>query len=125
MAVVKFSKSHPNAYPPVPNDVGYDIATLGDIVIPPHKLTNRVHPVSTGIKIEVPKGYYVTIKMRDIYASNTKLRLVNGHVEDGEIILWIENIGKYEQRIAAGQYIAEMFFHKVDNVKVEVNGFEL
>lgn len=127
--VIKFRREHPSALLPEKareSAVGFDIAVLGSITLPPSNLTNRVHTVSTGISFDIPEGYYATVSLRNTWAQGTKVRLANGVAvinsdNKGEVILYLENLGKYEQRIMAGQYIAEVIFHKKETVKLELN----
>lgn len=127
--VIKFRREYPAALLPEKareSAVGFDLAVLGSITLPPSNLTNRVHPVGTGISLNVPEGYYATVSLRKTWAQGTKVRLASGiEVIDsnhkGEIILYLENVGKYEQRIMAGQYIAEIIFHKREAVKFELD----
>ena len=82
--------------------------------------------VRTGIAIELPKGYYATVHLRSSVGRNSKLRLANqvGIIDNdyrGEIILLVENVGRYEQSIAKGERFAQLIIHKQNLVKVVVS----
>ena len=125
--VIKFTKDNPKAYPPIkrhPDAAGYDLAVMAGVILFPSRCREQCYALGTGLCVDIPDGYYGTIHLRTTWASATNVRLVGSGIINpsykGELILYVENIGNHDQRIGAGQYIAEIVFHKIENVKVEV-----
>jgi dUTP pyrophosphatase len=106
--------------------VGLDLAAVDNYSILPTTVASRAVMVRTGIAIELPKGYYATVHLRSSVGRNSKLRLANqvGIIDNdyrGEIILLVENVGRYEQSIAKGERFAQLIIHKQNPVKVVVS----
>lgn len=105
--------------------VGFDLTAVDNYNILPTTVMSRAAMVRTGIAMELPKGYYATLHMRSSTGRDTKMRLANqtGIIDTdyrGEIVLLVENIGKYAQSISKGQRIAQMIIHKTVPVKFEL-----
>ena len=61
------------------SDAGFDIYADEDVNIFPNKAT----PVSTGIVIEIPDGYYGRLKARSGLTIKTHLRVLEGTIDSG------------------------------------------
>lgn len=105
--------------------VGFDLTAVDNYSILPTTVMSRAAMVRTGIAVELPKGHYATLHLRSSTGRDSKLRLANqtGIIDTdyrGEIVLLVENVGKYAQSISKGQRIAQMIIHKAVPVKFEL-----
>ena len=96
---------------------GLDITALDDIRLLPNHVIKEAYKIHTGIAVEIPKGWHGEIHLRSSIGAKTKLRLANGTgIIDsdyrGELLLLVENVGKYETAIQAGQRIAQLILIK-------------
>ena len=106
--------------------VGFDLAAIANYSILPTNITDRAVMVRTGIAIELPKGHYATMHLRSSAGKNSKLRLANqtGIIDTdyrGEVIILVENVGRYAQSISKGDRIAQLVIHKKAPVNVVVS----
>jgi dUTP pyrophosphatase len=107
---LKFAKISPDAQMPRranPDDAGADLYYAGeDCFINPSE--SKV--LSTGIVVEIPKGYAMIIKNRSSVASKQAL-LVGAEVCDagyaGEIFVNLINVGEGARAISKGDRIAQ------------------
>lgn len=119
-AKLKVEIIRPNAVIPetqTGGSVGLDLAAYENVRLLPHTLTKEAYKIKTGIAVEIPKGWHGEIHLRSSIGAKTKLRLANGTgIIDsdyrGELLLLVENVGKYEAAISAGQRIAQLVLIK-------------
>lgn len=105
--------------------VGLDLAALEHIRLLPTMMTKEAYKIRTGIAVEIPKGWHGEVHLRSSTGAKTKLRLANGTgIIDsdyrGELLLLVENVGKYEAAISAGQRIAQLILIKDTPFEVTV-----
>jgi dUTP pyrophosphatase len=125
--IVKWVKVNKMAKIPVfakDGDAGADISVVEDVVLKPFEK----QLISTGLQVEVPKGYELQIRPRSGIALKTSLLIANspGTIDSGyrgevKIIVW--NLGHEEVRILAGDRLAQVVVSKlpeVEHVEVEV-----
>lgn len=111
--------------PETEGSIGLDLSVLENIRLLPNHLTKEAYKIRTGIAVEIPKGWHGEIHLRSSIGAKTKLRLANGTgIIDsdyrGELLLLVENIGKYEAAISAGQRIAQLILIKDTPFEVTV-----
>lgn len=120
VAKLKVLKIHPDAAVPeakTEGSVGLDLAALEDVRLLPTTMVREAYKIRTGIAVEIPKGWHGEVHLRSSTGAKTKLRLANGTgIIDsdyrGELLLLVENVGKYEAAISAGQRIAQLILIK-------------
>lgn len=100
---------------------GFDICADESCCLYPQRSLDKAYKVSTGIAIEIPKGYCILILLRSSAGANGKLRLANGCglIDDdyrGEVKLIIENIGNSRYLLQKGERIAQMVVIKKPDV---------
>ena len=105
--------------------VGLDLASIATVRLMPTIISTGAYIIHTGIALEIPKGYHGQIHLRSSTGAKTKIRLANGTgIIDsdyrGEVMLLVENIGKYETSVAKGQRIAQLILMKNTPCKVEL-----
>ena len=108
---VKIKRAHPDAVMPEYKSegaAGFDLASCEDVTIPPFE---RVK-VNTGLKMEVPEGYEVTIRPRSGLALKGRLLMPNspGTIDSdyrGEVGLIFLNQSPYPVEIVKGDRIAQ------------------
>lgn len=105
--------------------VGLDLASIATVRLLPTAISSAAYIIHTGIALEIPKGYHGQIHLRSSIGAKTKLRLANGTgIIDsdyrGEIMLLVENIGKFEASVAKGQRIAQLILTKTNPCKLEL-----
>ncbi len=108
---VKIKRAHPDAIMPEYKSegaAGFDLAACEDVTIPPFE---RVK-INTGLKMEVPEGYEVSIRPRSGLALKGRLLMPNspGTIDSdyrGEVGLIFLNQSPYPVEIAKGDRIAQ------------------
>lgn len=114
--VLKFQKIDAAAKPLLrkrPTDIGINISALKKTRI----AGNTHQKISTGIRLEIPKGYWVKVFDRSGMAANTSLIVKAGVIDEdyrGEVIIIMANIGNGPQTIDAGQEIAQLVLVKAE-----------
>lgn len=121
--ILKYSKIKDvyNPHMAYSNPAGLDIFvpnTFQPAVLRPN--TNIL--ISTGLKLNIPEGYYVEVKNRSSVAA--KLNLVVGaciidNDYQGEVKVDIHNIGTEHILISPGSKIAQLVIHKKYDYKLE------
>lgn len=127
MVNIKFKKLDPKATLPqamTGGAAGLDLVCLNRIAVTPQRWSSKAAIVRTGLAMELPSGYYAEVVLRSSTGRDTKLRLANqvGIIDSdyrGEIMLYVENLGDHLEIIDAGQRIAQLLIHKIEEV-VEV-----
>lgn len=121
---IKFNKTHKDAKEPKqtsPGANGYDLSNIEEVLIPAcgRKL------VSTGLRVEIPSGYYVLINSRSGLALNHGLIAFNGLIDSdyrGEIKLLLFNFDDKDIHLAKGTRCAQLIAQQnisMDFVEVE------
>lgn len=127
MVNVKFKKLDPKAKLPTAmteGAAGLDLICLDRMAITPNRWSSKAAIIRTGLAMELPQGYYAEVVLRSSTGRDTKLRLANqvGIIDAdyrGEIMLYVENVGEHLEIIEAGQRIAQLLIHKVEEVTIE------
>ena len=104
------------------HSAGLDLycSNIEDIVIKP----NEVKSVPTGLKVEIPQGYFAAIYPRSSTGVKRHLMLANtvGIIDSdyrGEIKVFFYNYGKEEQVIKNNDRLAQMIIHPYEKVQIE------
>lgn len=98
-------------------DAGLDLYCIEDVEI----LPNEIKLVSTGIAIEIPKGYFGLIKDRSGLASKG-LHVLAGVVDEnyrGEVKVVMINFGKEKIKLEKFSRIAQLIIIPYAKVEVE------
>lgn len=140
---IKFVKSHPSAHIPTkkPGDAGYDLYSVENVLLKPFEQRD----VNTGISIEIPDGYYGSIRERSGLAFKSCISVGGGVIDstyrgnikvllrNNNVIFWlIETFNSVmtkianpltsitqmtgSHRIQAGDRIAQIIFEKYHDV---------
>jgi dUTP pyrophosphatase len=118
MAVIKIKKlSHEARVPSYahPGDAGFDLFASADTVLPQSVPVQ----VSTGISLEIPKGFVGLIWDKSGLSHKYGLKTLGGVVDSGyrgEILVGIINLGPRKVTIKKGEKIAQMLIQKVKTV---------
>ena len=126
MVNIKFKKLDPKATIPkamTGGAAGLDLVCLNRLAVTPNRWSSKAAIVRTGLAMELPAGYYAEVVLRSSTGRDTKLRLANqvGIIDSdyrGEIMLYVENLGDHLEIIEAGQRIAQLLIHKVEEVTI-------
>lgn len=108
-------------------DSGADVYAPAMIRIPAHSLSTKV---PTGLKLALPRGWEIQIRMRSSVAMKTGLRLSNSIAtidQDyrGELILLFDNFSDEDYIINMGDRIAQLVLNKTYHFEAEeVKAFE-
>jgi dUTP pyrophosphatase len=112
---------HPDARLPLRKrvtDAGHDIASVVDIVVPPHGAVN----VDTGIIVVAPEGWYLTVEGR----SSMWMRGVapfRGVIDGGYtggLMVAMMNVSDNSYQIQKGDRIAQIILHKIQHFDLAV-----
>lgn len=100
-------------------DAGIDVYYAGeDTVVHPHCCLN----LSTGLSLEIPEGYYVSIKTRSSFAKKG-IQMHDGTIDSsytGEITVFTYNIGNLHVAIKKGEKLAQLVLHKVIDEIIDI-----
>lgn len=121
MLSVKVKKIYENAV--IPNyakdgDAGFDLHSVEEKIL----AVGEKDVIKTGIKIEIPEGYFGSIRDRSGLAAKNALHCLAGVVDSGyrgEIGIVMINLGKEEFKINKGDRIAQMLIQMVERVEIE------
>lgn len=127
MVNIKFKKLDPEATIPqamTGGAAGLDLVCLNRMAVTPNRWSSKAAIIHTGLAMELPEGYYAEVVLRSSTGRDTKLRLANqvGIIDSdycGEIMLYVENLGDHLEIINAGQRIAQLLIHKIEEVVIE------
>lgn len=118
-AVVIFEKMNEDAKIPVyihEGDTCADLYACEKQIIPAHSLSNKVH---TGLKMKIPLGWGIEIRLRSGHAAKTGLRISNGvgTVDSGyrgEVCVLLDNFGDEDYMINVGDRIAQIYLERAN-----------
>lgn len=108
----KFGKAHPD-------DAGYDLYHAGPRITIPGGQTKMLN---TGIKLNIPKGYYGKIMDRSSIASKTPFLTRGGVIDSGyrgEIKVLIHNLEINPTPITPGQKFAQLVIMPIVNAETQ------
>lgn len=105
--------THPDAKMPFrdkPTDAGYDLYSVQEAILPPGRST----PVSTGIKIAAPPGWYYTIDGRSSIRQKgiEPNRPIIDSTYTGEVVVYLINYTDKEVVLVKGERIAQIILHR-------------
>ena len=78
--------------------------------------------VHTGIKLEIPKGYYASIRDRSGLALNRGIHVLGGVGDEtyrGEYRVILVNLGKLPYKISKGDRVAQVIIQPYERVELE------
>jgi dUTP pyrophosphatase len=104
-----------------PGDAALDLYAVEDVVI---KVDQRV-VVATGIAIEIPDGYVGNVRDRTGISFKHGLHTMAGVIDSnyrGDISVLMINLGTEDYQIKAGDRIAQIMVHKIENIELEEVG---
>ncbi len=99
-------------------DAGCDLYGVENFILKPEERVS----VKTGIKIEIPIGYYGRIAPRSGLAFKNGIDILAGVVDAGfrgEVCVVMINHGEEDFKIEKGNRIAQMIFEKIDQAEFE------
>ena len=105
-------------------DAGFDIHTYmpegGLIIIHPKEIAK----FRTGLKLQIPEGYYVELHLRSSAGIKKHLRLTNtiGIIDTNyrnEVLFFIENTGTEAQEILNGERLIQGIFRKKEKLELQ------
>lgn len=114
---IQIELCHENAKLPAyahAGDQGADIYAVEDTIIPPHSYGTMV---STGLKLNIPKGWAIAIRPRSGMSKKTPLRISNcvPTIDTGfrgEVCILFDNFSDEPVSIKAGDRIAQMILER-------------
>jgi len=115
---LKIKKLHPDAIMPNyahPGDAGLDLRSISKHKIKPGELFG----ISTGISMEIPKGYVGLIWDKSGLAIKYGLKMMGGVIDSGyrgDVIVGMINLSKKIYTIEKGDKVAQMLIQKVQTV---------
>jgi len=119
--IIDFKKTDDKAIVPTRGSkhaAGYDLYAIEDVILAP----GNKYKFRTGLAIELPPGYFGTIKSRSGVSWKQDLDIVGsaGTIDEdyrGEITVPLWNTGNEDQHIVAGQRIAQLVIEKYHEVE--------
>lgn len=99
-------------------DAGCDIYSIEDVIIK----SKEYKSIRTGIKIEIPEGYYGRIAPKSGLALKNGIDTLAGVVDSGyrgEINVLLINNSNFDFNIEKGNKIAQIIFEKMDQAIFE------
>lgn len=104
-------------------NAGIDLRVITDdknpVTIQPHK----THKFRTGIKMDIPEGFYIEVVPRSSTGVKKNLRLLNtvGVLDEGwkgETLVFVENMGEEPVTVENNERLVQMILHRVYPVQV-------
>lgn len=104
-------------------NAGIDLRVLTNDGQPVTLLPNATRKFYTGIKMDIPEGYYIEVVVRSSAGIKKNLRLMNtlGILDPswkGETIVALHNFGTTPVVIENNERVCQMILHKVENVVI-------
>ena len=99
-------------------DAGFDLHSTGEYIVKPKETAI----VKTGIQIEIPNGYFGSIRDRSGLAVKHSIHTLAGVVDSGyrgEIKVALINLGEIEFVIRGGDRIAQMIIQPYEFCKIK------
>ena len=105
-------------------NAGIDLRVLTEdgqsVTIQPHE----AFKFRTGIKMDIPEGYYIEVLPRSSTGVKKNLRLLNtaGILDEGwkgETLLFVENTGEFPVTVENNERLFQMILHKVYPVIIQ------
>jgi dUTP pyrophosphatase len=99
-------------------DAGYDIASIEEVIIPPHGTKN----INTGIIVSPPDGYYFTIEGRSSLAMHGVIPF-RGTIDatyQGHLMVALTNVSDNSYTVKAGDRIAQIVLHPIINADFQL-----
>ena len=104
-------------------NAGIDLRVLTEDRNPVKIEPNGYHIFKTGIKMNIPTGYYIEVVVRSSVGIKKHLRLMNtAAILDsswkGETLLALHNFGKDPVTVENNERVCQMILHKVEDVEI-------
>jgi dUTP pyrophosphatase len=120
--IIKIKKIHPNAVIPEYKTVGaaaFDLTVVENYVL----FAQEAHLFSTGLVMEIPKGYFGYIRPRSGLAVQYGIGILSSNVIDcdyrGEVKINLYNYNSYKScEIKAGERVAQMLILPAPQFKI-------
>lgn len=105
-------------------NAGIDLRILTDNGEPVTLLPNATRKFYTGIKMDIPEGYYIEVVVRSSAGIKKNLRLMNtlGILDPswkGETIVALHNFGTTPVVIDNNERVCQMIVHKVEEIEIK------
>ena len=105
-------------------NAGIDLRILTDNGEPVTLLPNETRKFFTGIKMDIPNGYYIEVVVRSSIGIKKTLRLMNtlGILDPswkGETIVALHNFGTTPVVVENNERVCQMIVHKVEDVEIK------
>ena len=119
--VLKVQRLTPSAILPMrgtPRSAGLDLYALENVTI----VGGHVGKIRTGLKMEIPEGYYGQIKSKSGLSINHHLNVRAGVIDEdyrGEIIVLLMNEGIHDFEITVGMKTAQIIIQPYSSCPVE------
>lgn len=100
-----------------PGDAGMDIFSSEHVSLDP----GRYLAISTGIAVEIPKGYVGLIWDKSGLSTNHGLKILGGVIDSGyrgEVRIGIINLSSKVYTFEAGDKVAQMLIQKIESPKI-------
>lgn len=104
-------------------NAGIDLRVLTENGLPTVIEPNSSVKFYTGIKMNIPEGYYVEVVVRSSTGIKKNLRLMNSTAVldsswKGETIVALHNFGKEPVTVENNERVCQMIVHKVEDVVI-------
>lgn len=104
-------------------NAGIDLRVLTEDEQPVTILPNETHKFFTGIKMNIPDGYYIEVVVRSSTGIKKHLRLMNSAAIldsswKGETIIALHNFGNEAVVVENNERVCQMIVHKVEDVEI-------
>jgi dUTP pyrophosphatase len=102
------------------SDAAFDLYSIDSKVIHP----GNVEAISTGISMALPKGFYALVLSRSGLAIKHRVFVLNapGLIDNGyrgEIMVVLFNAGSEDYSVVSGDRIAQIMFHRSEDVTLK------
>ena len=108
-------------------NAGIDLRVITEDMQPVTIQPHETHKFRTGIKMDIPEGFYIEVVPRSSVGVKKNLRLLNtvGVLDEGwkgETLVFVENMGNEPVTVENNERLCQMILHKV--YPVDINEVE-
>lgn len=117
---LRIKRIHPDAVLPefaYPGDAGMDLTTVEHVILGP----NEASDLSTGLRIELPVGYWARITGRSSTMRRRGLLVNEGIIDNGyrgELFIYVRNLNGHDVAVEPGARLAQLILHPLATPEV-------
>lgn len=120
--LLRVKTTHPDAVIPAfayPGDAGMDLTVVEHVILAPGEACD----LATGLRIELPVGYWARITGRSSTMRKRGLLVNEGIIDNGyrgELYVFVKNLNGHDAFISPGDRLAQLILHALVTPEIKV-----